>query len=756
MTSEPTSLGREPVAHILVVEDSLGVARSLSLALGLYREGIFRAETCASAEEALEKLHAARFDLIVSDLRLPGMDGLALLERARQVSPRTRSILITAFGSPTVELRATQLANAYLAKPFQLQDLVRLAERVLTEPAPGPLQASELPLTSTGLQSADEQTVLRKSVHLTVLACDLDGTLGENGLVAPATWEMLKAAKTSGMVIFLVTGRALDSFASSRPFNELCEAIVAENGAVVHFPRRDALMLPFGRVDAGILHQLETLGVPLERGMAIAATVIPNDELVLRVLRENRWGATIEYNRNAVMLLPTGATKGNGLRYALEELGYSPHNVVACGDGENDRSLFEVAELSAAVANARPSLRTMADVILPEANGAGVSHLIRNLLEGTVPARRRKPERQGTPGRKLQLGYRMSGSHLLVDPYNLVETNLGIFGSSGSGKSWLAGLLAEELLKQKYQVCIIDPEGDYRGLAASPRTLLLGGPETPLPPVADVLNIAEWNNISLVLDLSLYKIDQRLEYLESFLRTLRGLRARRGRPHYFLVDEIQSFCPVEGGPLTDQFLEAMQWGGFGLISYRPSLLAPAILDQLDHILVTRLALSEEVATLTPYLEHYSPGPEALEQLAALPRGHAYLYTPKDSLLPGAETLRFRVSNRTIPHIRHLHKYLRAPLPEHKRFYFNQPDGRALGQAANLWEFREQLGRLPPSVIAYHLERGDFAHWLQEVLHDEELARRITKVAGRGLSGEPLRQALLEVVIDRYEELESQA
>ena len=119
----------EPTARILVVEDSLGVARSLSLALGLYREGLFRSETCPSAEEALERLHATHFDLVISDLRLPGMDGLALLERSRQISPETRGILITAFGSPEVAQRAAQLANAYLAKPFLLQDLVRLAEQ---------------------------------------------------------------------------------------------------------------------------------------------------------------------------------------------------------------------------------------------------------------------------------------------------------------------------------------------------------------------------------------------------------------------------------------------------------------------------------------------------------------------------------------------------------------------------------------------------------------------------------------------------
>ena len=61
--------------------------------------------------------------------------------------------------------------------------------------------------------------------------------------------------------------------------------------------------------------------------------------------------------------------------------------------------------------------------------------------------------------------------------------------------------------------------------------------------------------------------------------------------------------------------------------------------------------------------------------------------------------------------------------------------------------------MPASSLRYHMERGDFVAWCSGALHDEELARRVSMIAGRQLSGDALRQALLETMVERYEELE---
>jgi hypothetical protein len=222
------------------------------------------------------------------------------------------------------------------------------------------------------------------------------------------------------------------------------------------------------------------------------------------------------------------------------------------------------------------------------------------------------------------------------------------------------------------------------------------------------------------------------------------------------VDEVQSFCPPEGGALTELMLDAMRWGGFGLVSYRPSLVARALLEQLDHLLFTRLALPEEIMTLQPWLSRHRGCGKAKEELPTLPRGQAYLCAAGRGLSLASEAgmVKFRVGARTVPHVRHLHKYLRTPLPDDKRFYFRSPSGQTVGTAASLWEFRERLSEIPSDSLRMHVACGDFNAWVSGVLHDEELARRIDRVARRELKGDALRQTLEEVVAERYEELEA--
>jgi DNA-binding NtrC family response regulator len=120
--------------RILIVEDERLIAMALRRALSL-SEVDYRVEVCDSAEAALERLGDTCFDLLISDFRLPGMNGLELIERVRQLSPGTRSILITGFGSPQIEEQARRLADAYITKPFHLGDIIQVVRRILGEPA---------------------------------------------------------------------------------------------------------------------------------------------------------------------------------------------------------------------------------------------------------------------------------------------------------------------------------------------------------------------------------------------------------------------------------------------------------------------------------------------------------------------------------------------------------------------------------------------------------------------------------------------
>jgi hydroxymethylpyrimidine pyrophosphatase-like HAD family hydrolase/CheY-like chemotaxis protein len=738
---------------ILIVEDELGVAHPLKKALDLSPNKLYQVELSSSGEDALERLQSKRFDLLISDFRLPGMDGLDLLEQAQEVSPGILSILITAYGSPAVEERARRLARAYIPKPFHLRDIIQVVYGILDEASATRQSVSPKSRTPAGFVSP-AQIERRRTTHLRVLACDMDGTLAKDGVIPQETWDLLNELKLSGVALILATGRIVDNFINTGPFAEFFDAIVAEDGAVVVFPKKNIAKLPFGRLSSIIVQRLGELKIPLERGMSIVATRVPYDEIILKVLQDINVGVTIEYNNGAVMLLPPGATKGTGLAYALQDLGYSPRNLVACGDAENDSSLMELAELAVAVPNALPKIKALADVVLqpdPQDTGTGINVLLKQLLSRRGPAHRQRPER------RLVLGYTKESTPVYLDPLTLIDSRLGIFGASNSGKSWVAGLLTEELFRLGYQVCIIDPEGDYRAMASMTHSLHIGISESPLPAVNDIINLLEWHSVSLVLDLSTRTPEERYTYVLDFARALRGLRIRRGRPHWFLIDEAQSFCPREGGELTDLLLESMQEGlGVGLVSYRPSQLSELLLKRLDHCLLTRLGIPEEIQALEPYLSQFDEGHDVLAQLPNLPVGQIFLcsnvYRPLTSKLQSP--VRFQTGPRSIPHIRHLQKYLRAPLPENKRFYFCSSTGRSLGySAANLWEFRQIISSIPLDSVLYHQQRGDFGLWLQDVLGDGDLSREVQKLNHRELHGENLRQALLEMVINRYDELE---
>ncbi|MBI5300773.1 MAG: response regulator [Chloroflexi bacterium] len=122
--------------RILVVEDEVRVSQALCRVLALPEGGGHTVEACESGETALERLQAQRFDLVITDLRMPGMSGLDLLEHVHRISPTTRTVLITAYGTPQIEARAKELADAYVPKPFNMQGFVRLVRQTLAMPLP--------------------------------------------------------------------------------------------------------------------------------------------------------------------------------------------------------------------------------------------------------------------------------------------------------------------------------------------------------------------------------------------------------------------------------------------------------------------------------------------------------------------------------------------------------------------------------------------------------------------------------------------
>jgi DNA-binding NtrC family response regulator len=108
--------------HILLAEDDPDVRFCVREALVAAGHQVVTVEDGATA---VERLSAAVFDLVVSDIRLPGASGLAVFRHARQVSPRTEVILMTSFAAVADAVAALkQGAYDYLTKPFEMDELM--------------------------------------------------------------------------------------------------------------------------------------------------------------------------------------------------------------------------------------------------------------------------------------------------------------------------------------------------------------------------------------------------------------------------------------------------------------------------------------------------------------------------------------------------------------------------------------------------------------------------------------------------------
>jgi DNA-binding NtrC family response regulator len=116
--------------NILLVDDEPDVRLSLRHVL---RDEGHAVEAAADGETAIEILRSRAFDLVVSDVRLPKVDGLTLLRRIRRQFPSTEVLLITAYGSIGDAVTAMKDdAVDYLRKPFDIDHLVGVIERIET------------------------------------------------------------------------------------------------------------------------------------------------------------------------------------------------------------------------------------------------------------------------------------------------------------------------------------------------------------------------------------------------------------------------------------------------------------------------------------------------------------------------------------------------------------------------------------------------------------------------------------------------
>ena len=181
-------------------------------------------------------------------------------------------------------------------------------------------------------------------------------------------------------------------------------------------------------------------------------------------------------------------------------------------------------------------------------------------------------------GRPLELGVR--------------GRNELIAGDSKSGKSWVTGLLCEQMILLGYSLCILDSEGDYASLDALPGVLVLGGAD-PLPRIHELLQALRHADASVVIDLSHAPHDEKVDYIRTVLPALAALRNRTGFPHRIVVDEAHYFL---SDPDALDLLD-LELNGYTLVTYLVTKLNPDLLATVEVVIVTRQSDPNEIEAL---------------------------------------------------------------------------------------------------------------------------------------------------------------
>jgi HAD superfamily hydrolase (TIGR01484 family) len=558
-----------------------------------------------------------------------------------------------------------------------------------------------------------------------VLASDYDGTLAHDGVVDHNTIQALERLIHSGRKLILVTGRELPDLQSVFPRLDLCERVVAENGALLYNPATREKRALAQRPPQSFLDNLRSRGVAdLSVGEVIAATWHPHEREAIEAIRDSGLELQIVFNKDAVMILPSGINKMSGLCCALEELRFSRHNVVGIGDAENDHAFLDHCECSVAVANAIPAVKETADFVTQGARGAGVVELVEKLV--SCDASDIEPKRYS-----LLLGKSETGP-VSLPPYG---RNILICGQSGSGKSTLVIGMLERIIEEKYQICLIDPEGDYENLPGC-RTV---GDEKHAPSIEHVKQVLEEPETQVVVNLVGVPVADRPVYFASLITELQKQRLRSGRPHWLVIDEAHHVLPCEWALTSAAMPEDLY--NLMLITVHPGHVSPLALRRTNTVLVVGREPGKLLDEFARAIQRSVPP----IQDGDLPRGQALLW-----LIEKNETIVVTTEPSRIEHHRHRRKYAEGQLEAERMFHFRGPAGKLDLKAQNLSTFVQLAEGIDEETWLFHLKRADYSNWLRHALKDPDLADQIQAVEqDASLPDRESRERIKNAILQKY-------
>lgn len=232
-------------------------------------------------------------------------------------------------------------------------------------------------------------------------------------------------------------------------------------------------------------------------------------------------------------------------------------------------------------------------------------------------------------------------------PLDAVTQTFGFIGRKGSGKTYLAGLMAEQMLDRHAQIIILDPVGNWYGLrvAADGRArgkdiFIVGGEHGDVPILPDagqrIARLLVEKDVSVILDISSFRQGERKRFAADFAEEFFHRKKSQKSAVHLFVEEAQLFAPQRVGPDEARMLGAFEniirlgrnYGvGASMISQRPQSINKEVLSQVECLFALQVNGTHERKALEEWVQEAGADREIVGLLPGLAQGEGYVWSP---------------------------------------------------------------------------------------------------------------------------------
>lgn len=227
-------------------------------------------------------------------------------------------------------------------------------------------------------------------------------------------------------------------------------------------------------------------------------------------------------------------------------------------------------------------------------------------------------------------------------PPDAVTQTFAILAKRGTGKTYTASVLAEEMLKAGHQIVALDPTGAWWGLRSAYKVVIFGGEHADVPLEESAGEVVAQaiveHGFSAVIDLSLFRKGQMIRFMVAFAETLYRLNRT---PLHLFVDEADAVAPQSKnyggdenrmlGAMEDIVRRGRKRGiGCTLITQRPAVINKNVLTQCEVLVAMRLVHPKDIDAIEEWVNVHADPVKAKDMIASLPSlpiGTAWLWSP---------------------------------------------------------------------------------------------------------------------------------